>query len=424
MNNETPHLDDLNGLTTPEMDEAVQPGNRLFPIPDACSPAAAGLRSDDDYSDWTDEVPDVHPPSSEEHPRTIVVTGFWGRGNAGDEAMLQCIVEAFEPEFRIAPSLNHYGAKTGFWDWYPYKGRSLLSSADPDVFGQVPRPAGLLVGGGGLPMGCGGHQALSARARGLRTALAGIDVWRSSGTPGHPVRDSAEKWISLFDATYVRTTESLRALVRGGMGDRVGLGGDWALRVRTDTSPDVTMQPARALVVLREELPETLLPGYRELVRSLLAQLGERGFVPILLPYAPEDERMMREMDLISLAPMEALWWNPSRLKQMHANSGLTVSIGRLHPMIIAAPTGTRIATICSPLVSAIDYESKLHFMAKALGLPIYDTVGDFLGVLESEPSRAARPADRKLLNESLVRLDAQTEALRELFRGPLGPPP
>ena len=63
-----------------------------------------------------------HVPARESQPRRpeLVVTGFFARGNCGDEALLQCAFEAFEATHDLIVSVDEHGAYPGFWDWYPY----------------------------------------------------------------------------------------------------------------------------------------------------------------------------------------------------------------------------------------------------------------------------------------------------------------
>lgn len=76
----------------------------------------------------------------------VGVVGFLGRGNAGDEAMFQCIHEAFSPDFDIVAVVDKLGACPGFWDWYPYTHCGLVHVGDIHHFIQP--MAGLIVGGG------------------------------------------------------------------------------------------------------------------------------------------------------------------------------------------------------------------------------------------------------------------------------------
>ncbi|WP_398464751.1 hypothetical protein, partial [Tardiphaga sp.] len=67
-------------------------------------------------------------------PRTLVVVGFYGRGNSGDEAILQCIFEAFQDLFEIRIAVDGHGAYGGFWDWYPYTQSQVIHQTNVSHF--------------------------------------------------------------------------------------------------------------------------------------------------------------------------------------------------------------------------------------------------------------------------------------------------
>lgn len=344
---------------------------------------------------------------------TIVLAGFWGRGNAGDEAMLQCIVETLGDRFEYALCVNEHGAYPGFWDWYPYVGRTIVNQGDADIFGRIKKPVGILVGGGGLPIGFAAAPVVAARSRGLKTAMAGVDIWRTKER-NSPMAAEMRRWLGSLDACYGRTANSAENGAKAGCGDTVRLGADWALNLEADRSPEVFDQPGRALVVLREDNPEALPANYREQILSLLASISAAGKVPFFLPFSPEDDRFIDTMGLRGAAPTENTWWNARRLKQLIGSSGMTVSVGRLHPLIFGAPTGRPVISINMERRDERLRSLKLDYMCEDLGLPLYHTVQDFQADLQN----AIRPADKLRVAAARARLDVQADHLRNLFLG------
>ena len=345
---------------------------------------------------------------------TLMLAGFWGRGNAGDEAMLQCIIETMGDSFDYAISVEEHGAYPKFWDWYPYVARRIVNATDIHSLRQIENPLGLLVGGGGLPLGFSAHKQVFARARGLRTAIAGIDAWEMAANPAQPAAAEANRYLSGFGLAYVRTEASIQIARRGGFEKDLKLGGDWALALTADQAPHVFDQQRRALVVLREDTDANLALDYKEQIQRLLRALSVAGYVPIFVPYAPEDEHFLERMQFNNLAPIERSWWNPRRLKQLSANSGLTISVGRLHPMIFAAPTGRPIMTIGRPTVrTGRSPDSKLRHMAADLGIDLYGSVDDAILALEAGN---IRPAELAKVDAAKARLERQTEQLRHFF--------
>ena len=94
--------------------------------------------------------------------KKILLGGFWGRGNCGDEAMLQCQYEFFRDKYEIGILVDEYGAYDQFWNWYPYNLCLPLhhqGSIDHFCSDAI---AALHIGGGGLSAGFLANQALKA----------------------------------------------------------------------------------------------------------------------------------------------------------------------------------------------------------------------------------------------------------------------
>ena len=345
---------------------------------------------------------------------TLLLAGFWARGNAGDEAMAQCVVETMGPAFDYAFSVDELGAYPKYWDWYPYAGRIIVNQNNIGGLKRLPKVRGLLVGGGGLPLGFMAGTQMFARSIGLRAAIAGIDIWPTTGKAGRPPAQEAARYLAGFDLAYVRTPEAIETARSGGFAEGLRLGADWALNLKADQNPDVFDQRHRALVVVREDDPAIIPANFRDQLRRLLAALSAAGLVPVLLPYSPEDERMLDALDLLSLAPVERSWWNARRLKQLSACSGLTVSVGRLHPMIFAAPTGRPVMAIGrlthKPGKPA---DAKLRTMAADLGIDLHRTIDEAVRAIEAG---RILPADAAKVAAATARLDHQAATLRRFF--------
>jgi hypothetical protein len=357
---------------------------------------------------------------------TLVVTGFYARGNCGDESLLQCVCEAMQSDFEILISLDEHGAYQGYWDWYPYNHFDRVHQTDLGMFRWSEKYAGLLVGGGGLPFGFAAHQAVHARTYQAATALAGVDFSGMDGDPrlrGHAQRAAfalaARQYANLFDFRALRTRVAVESAAAHGV--EYFHGADWALRLVADQDPSVERNDRRALIVLREMGLRSVSYRYVQEISVLISALEERGFEPHFLPFAPEDERFLGHIGLEQRIPVIRTWWNPRRAKQWIASSGLVLSLGRLHPLIFAAPTSVPVACLLSrsmlqPKAAAIPdlaaQPSKLTNVCRELGIALFFTVEDTLAGLSG-----IRPADSEKVASSMARLDAMIERLRELFR-------
>ena len=355
---------------------------------------------------------------------SIVLAGFFGRGNCGDEALLQCIYESFADEYDVIVSVNEHGAHRGFWDWYPYSVARRTHQMDGGIFARLPRCVGLVVGGGSLDLGFAANLALPARAAGAATVLAGVDGAYVTGKS--PAQESVgQSYLALFDLVAFRTQTGERPPegVMAAATARQIPGADWALRLEADRASDVVVDRKKAFVTLREfpigMTPYAYIEGVGEIVRALRAN----GYAPTFLPFCPEDERFLSETGLDMAAPSERCWWNPRRMKQVIGSGGMMVSVSRLHPIIFAAGVGVDVVSMAPPGIDAPKQfgRAKILAMADQLGIASVDDVAGLERFL-----RAPRPADPVKHAQARARLDAMVGQIRALLaerveRGPAG---
>ena len=268
----------------------------------------------------------------------IGIVGFFGRGNSGDEAMLQCIYEVFCKDFDLLICVDKHGAFRRWQDWYPYNQSMCLHQGSIQFFERG--VAGLIVGGGGLTLGFAADHVLVARAKGTPTALVGVD-YPNVSSPNDNIRLSSIKtYLDLFDYVALRTLFSSNSAQIDKF--KVHYGADWALRLNTDCNK--TIQPYRnqVSITLRElQISAIDVDTYVNEVCYLLDQLNIMGWSPVFLPLCPEDTRFLKQLNLIHRAPLQEHWWNPRAVQQVIQCSQFHISVGRLHSMIFAINTRT-----------------------------------------------------------------------------------
>ena len=350
----------------------------------------------------------THTPT--ERP-SIMVAGFYGRGNCGDEALLQVIYETFSDTFDIVISLDEHGTAQGYWDWYPYDRCRRVHQ------GNLAHPAfpmaGVIVGGGGLPLGYVADQIFAARSVGTPIAFAGVDYPHNSVASTGSAAIAEAGYLGLYDYVALRSRQAVTTA--GNVGRSVTYGADWALRLVSDESPDIATNDRRALVVLREFPLRTTAIHYIEEIARLVAGLRENGYDPFLMPFCPEDERFTQAIGADLLMPSEKHWWNARRVKQLIAQSGLVVSVGRLHPMIFAASTRTPVIQVCPPLHKSVDPSifSKIIIMSQEFDVPYFATVDEALAAIASD---SVTPSGEAALSEAGDRLATMIAEIRTLF--------
>ena len=315
--------------------------------------------------------------------RTLMVAGFLGRGNCGDEAMFQVIYEHFAPQFDIIASVDQHGAYPGFWDWYPYNACRIVHQIDTAVLEHGRGVAGLIVGGGGLGFGFAANQVIAARCFGVPRAFAGTDLPKTAHLQTPVGLRTAADYLALFDYVGIRTGSGVERAQTLGLS--VDHAADWALGLPHDGAEEE--QAAGDIAIVLREYPAAMVPAaYVGTVRGLLDGLTARGWRPFLLPFSPEDERFLAEHGVAELAPVRRCWWNARRMKQVIADAAGLISVGRLHPLIFAASTRTRVAALCGTAGGA-----KRGHAADAENCGYVCGTGDFRGGLGAGAAGADR---------------------------------
>jgi hypothetical protein len=224
---------------------------------------------------------------------------------------------------------------------------------------------------------------------------------------------AAGGYLRLFDYVGIRNArgaETARAI-----GVVAAHAADWSLRLQADTAPEAGAERGEVLVALREYGPGMIGPDYGAAVAALLAGLRARGLMPVLLPFAPEDEAFLARMGLAEAAPVLRQWWNPRRMKQTIGASGGVISVGRLHPLLFAAAARVPVMAVAPPVIGANEgrVSSKVKTMCAELGIAHVDTVAAALAAVDGG---AFGVSDAGLLAAGERRLGEMVEALREVF--------
>jgi hypothetical protein len=265
---------------------------------------------------------------------TIVLSGFFGRGNCGDEAILQAQYERLSPHYDLIISVDQYGAHDGFWNWYPYDRCPIVHQGNLGCVTDE-NVVAVHVGGGGLPHGFNAAQVIHARSHGTPAFLTGVDAKPVSA----PAATAALRgYLALFDFISVRSVSSHQLMTPLTPGCH--LGADWAVALPTD-GPLPVARTNRVLITLREFPRELLSSAYCRGIAELVSRLADRHDQIALLPCCPEDERFLDWVPAVEHLPREVHWWNPRRVQREIAAATAVVSVGRLHPLIFAANVGT-----------------------------------------------------------------------------------
>lgn len=327
-------------------------------------------------------MPPVPGPS---RPK-VVLSGFFGRGNCGDEALLQAQYERLAARYDIVISVDERGACDGFWDRHPYDRcqivhqGNLAAVAESDV-------VGIHVGGGGLPHGFNAAQVVVARSRGKPAFITGVDC------PAFAPAGAAAVgcYYGLFEVVSVRSAaarESLATIVPGCHG-----GADWAVGLPTAGAMPVPRQPT-AVLTLREFPVALITRDYLGRVSELIALLERRCRHVKLLPFCPEDDRFLDKVPPTARLPRERHWWDPRSMQREIAAAEVVVSLGRLHPLVFAANVGTPAAFV-EPLPGDARWSTsrKARELCAEHGWSYFTDVAAFGQAADRRPETVLRPS-------------------------------
>lgn len=300
----------------------------------------------------------MNPPRP---PLRLVISGYYGRGNIGDEAILAGLVAAFrsrEPDVR----LTVISARPA--DTRAHHGVEAVSHRDLLGIGRAIRAADALLSGGGSLL----HDQTSQRP--VPYYGGTILLARLLGRPAYvhaqglgPLRRRHQRWLAalaLRAATGVslRDERSVALLHELGVRRTAQIVPDPALALLPPALPEPNGRPR--LVVSLRDWPEAdrWLPA----VTDALRRLGERFEIVLLPMHLPED---------IALAEQVAAELDDARVKvpadhrdAIETIAGADVVLGmRLHALILAA-------LAARPFV-AVSYDPKVIAFAGQLDQPV-----------------------------------------------------
>ena len=311
-------------------------------------------------------------------PTRAVLCGYYGMGNAGDEALLvsllQMLPESVEP---IVLSGNPQATKK------QYQVASYHRKSTFTILEVLQKSDAFIWGGGSLmqdatsmasPIYYAGLMAL-AQQRGLKTIAWAQGIG--------PLNKSFTRWLTKqvllgCDGISVRDTASAQLLTEWQIEPIVAPDPVWALQ--SDTAPELeaTAKPKVAIVLrshplLTRERLETLIQAFQDF------QAKTNTFL-LLIPFQPSTDSaiaikiaaQLREHQIITVD-------NPQQLKGLFKEVKMTVGM-RLHSLIMAAASGSG--------CFALSYDPKVSQLMLELDLPGYEL--------------ANLPQDKKAISDAL----------------------
>jgi len=297
--------------------------------------------------------------------KKLVVRGFFGRGNCGDEALLQSLYELFGDKYQLTISTELGDVNREVMDkMHPYNQCDIVNCENRLIFKQA-NVAGFILGGGGLGLGFGMNQYIVAKRRGVPVIHIGthLDASFLADETGETIGlDEVDQirvlkpevcklfnqtmggLLNLADYYAVRNSQSLEYAHKLGVNPK--LYPDLAFSLRKDDSPDIAMDKRRMLVTIREYPP---VHQDMERLKKWMAKLEDYakklGMYIKVMPYCEADAETTRQVGYGDRM-IDGQYWNPKRVKQWVASSGMQVSLGRFHAVVFAISEGIPVISI------------------------------------------------------------------------------
>ena len=304
------------------------------------------------------------------HEKSVVLLGFFGRGNAGDEAFLHVQYELLKDQYNVIVPIEHKNAHPDFHKWYPYTECEIINYDDiPRLYGQD--VVGMHIGGGSLAFGFSGQFLLTAMDARKKTLISGIDASLKPRLPADHIRFAI---YDRLDFLSVRTVKSIDNLRKNNI--PVHHGADWALGLGVIEPPKD--KRGGALVTIRA-FGEPPGDEHRRDMLALHKYLERQGHKVRYLPFAPEDRNFLNHFPHIRPSMIENIWWDPRQVKGLIKEADFVVSVGRLHTLILSMTAHTPTFAIDPKIMSDGRHilNRKNVFFTEEVGLPFYYSVDE-----------------------------------------------
>jgi|GEM_PF-2317725 len=329
----------------------------------------------------------------------IICIGFYGHGNAGDEAMARAFDEYLRAPFEnvdvhfsteVTPDHAVKIAKQNPF----YKERALRSVHDTECMREYDV---VIVGGGNLPATWGISQVLKARESGRARFIARLGTSANDDfiSGGDKAVNFVKSTLNLFDFVSVRDRSSYEIL--SSMELNAHMGADLAINFPIVESGDPIGTPYAALVVreVREDDVDRQVGVARAVVEAVKKEIPNI----IVLPFCEKDEKFARNvLAANNVKVMTDAWRDPGLLQWVIRGAEHLTSVGRLHPLVFSVNARTPCCAVTYPWLTGYDkinafmHHSGLGHRVADWGLP----PGEIAEVVSH--SIQSRLADRETL--------------------------
>jgi polysaccharide pyruvyl transferase WcaK-like protein len=283
--------------------------------------------------------------------------GFYGYGNAGDEAVARSFDRYLSAPFdnsRIlfSTEMSNEGIDRVMASSEFYRDRGLCSVYD--VHAVMDQDV-MIVGGGNLSAVYGSSQVLKARLSGRTKMIARIgtsvhdDYLKGEEKSTKMVQSS----LGLFD--YISVRDKASADILGALHIDCKVGSDMAIDLPPDRNGELPKKPY-FLVVVRE-VDQGDIPRQLAIAKATIDAVRRETDNVYLLPFCHQDEVFSDKVSAENggVPILRGVWTNPHKLVWVIANSEYVVSVGRLHAAIFAIGNRRPCFAITYPWLAGYD---------------------------------------------------------------------
>lgn len=287
----------------------------------------------------------------------VLCIGFFGHGNAGDEAIARCLDRYLHQPFEnvemgFSTEMSYGEAERINESNAFYMERPIISVYDLE---RIQSPDVVIVGGGDLSAIYGLQQVLKAKESGRASIVARIgtsakdDFLKGGEKAVNLVKASLES----FDHISVRDRASFDVL--GAMGVKSHLGADLAIDMEADRSYQLPKRPYAILVVreVRREDSERQI----HVAKSVYDAMNREFESVIILPFCAADEAFSEHFAKLckDSVLLKGVWSDPAKLQWVISNAQYVVSAGRLHPLVFAVGARRPCYAVTYPWLNGYD---------------------------------------------------------------------
>ena len=275
---------------------------------------------------------------------TILILGFYGHGNIGDEAMLKNIIihirrripnskifVVIPPDFIIPEHLKIF-SNLGFMGIHE---RGRLHEADL-----------LIIGGGDLGAGFGSDYLIFARANNIKSVFIGVSIGNVWAEPD--VIKLNELLLGCYDKIYVRDKQSLENTKLLNLKNAY-LSTDIAIDLPVYFDKDLLSLPGSFFALCIREVRKQDELRQINWTKRFLENLYPK-YNLILLPFCNQDKILAQNILKGTKLQIPILFdSNPEYQNYIISKSQAVISVGRLHPLVFAVSHAKPMFTVTYP---------------------------------------------------------------------------